>query len=249
MAKLNVTVPANEVTVGDVVYRKVDREAQAGDIVKSLEDRTDITKGAFYRVQIDDENDPYVFDDVDEASYGLYEYPHEFEVYTPVTADITFEGATYRKVDRSARVGDTVRVISGAGERYLRGYSVGDVCQVVSGPDRDGDYTLSAPRDGVVPGEAQAHQLEKVSEEEAQEIAKWAAIGRKVGEFKRGDIVKITSSDRYNGAVGEVEDVGSSLIGINEFGGGYRGTRKKDAILIAPVEQRFDKTDTEKAAA
>jgi hypothetical protein len=53
MAKLNVVVPAVNVLVDGVEYRKVERAAQAGDIVKALVKCIDVTEGAFYNVHSD----------------------------------------------------------------------------------------------------------------------------------------------------------------------------------------------------
>lgn len=89
----------------------------------------------------------------------------------------------------------------------------------------------------------------EVAEGKRREEQRWNAIGRKVGEFKRGDIVEIASSDSYNGIVGAIEEVGTQLIGVREFNGSYRGPHMSDAILIVPVEQRFDTQSAAKSAA
>jgi len=85
MAKLNVEIPANEVVIDGVTYRKVERKAAAGDVVKAIESGLDITKGAFYAVInrggdariLDDDNDPR------DPNYSGVE--NRYEVYEKVT--------------------------------------------------------------------------------------------------------------------------------------------------------------------
>ncbi|ETT64906.1 hypothetical protein BSK66_07800 [Paenibacillus odorifer] len=133
MTKLNVVIPAVNVMVeiggSNVEFRKVDRKAQAGDIVKITEDDMPryVIEGAFYEVDsVDSHGDPQIIDE-DGDEYDLC--GHSFEVYealTPVfaevaaesTGEITFEGAQYRKVNRSAREGDVIILRSAPFEEY-----------------------------------------------------------------------------------------------------------------------------------
>lgn len=129
MTKLNVVIPAvnvmAEVGGSNVEFRKVDRKAQAGDIVKITEDDMPryVIEGAFYEVDsVDSHGDPQIIDE-DGDEYDLCE--HSFEVYAPViagtaesSAEITFDGAQYRKVDRSAREGDVIILRSAPFEEY-----------------------------------------------------------------------------------------------------------------------------------
>ncbi|MCD9024355.1 hypothetical protein [Cohnella silvisoli] len=89
-------------------------------------------------------------------------------------------------------------------------------------------------------------ELELVTEEEARETAKWAAIGRKVNEYKSGDVVEITQ-DQYGDKVGTITEVSR----LRDEGGVYlKAIRSSgsyvasfDAIkLVTPVEQRFDRS-------
>jgi hypothetical protein len=112
------------------------------------------------------------------------------------------------------------------------------------GDAKNGDIGKVASRDGDevrVDFPAQSgwkaliHELVLATEEErkkAEAADKWAAIGRKPGEFKVGDVVRI---DSHN-FVGKVEDVGDALLGIRDYGGRYRGIEKDEVELIAPVE-------------
>ncbi|MEK5395977.1 hypothetical protein [Paenibacillus sp. FSL K6-2859] len=104
MAKLNVVIPAVDVMVDGQAYRKVYRKAQAGDIVKALKDGVDIDSGAFYRVTYEGH---FADNNGDGRSLSLWQH----EVFAPITepsATITFENATYRKVERSAAEGDVI---------------------------------------------------------------------------------------------------------------------------------------------
>jgi hypothetical protein len=101
-----------------------------------------------------------------------------------------------------------------------------------------------------VPLWVKVEDIEKATEEEVAELGrkqaekglegKWAKIGRKPNEFKEGDIVKVVSSDSYNGVVGEITDIGNLYLGIYSFDGKFHGPFKETAQLIAPVESRFD---------
>ncbi|MEH6941640.1 hypothetical protein [Bacillus sp. JJ722] len=90
-----------------------------------------------------------------------------------------------------------------------------------------------------------AKNIEKISAEEAELEAKWAKIGRKPNEFKKGDIVRVNAS--YGGH--EVGTVGELVSGEHfpikrEFGvkaNGIVRDHTSDVELITPVEARFDK--------
>lgn len=133
MTKLNVVIPAVNVMVeiggSNVEFRKVDRKAQAGDIVKALVSSLDVEAGAFYALTIDEHDAAYFLDDAGDVNGRADSngYPEEFEVYAPVSAvttelpsaaEITFENAQYRKVDRSAREGDVIILRSAPFEEY-----------------------------------------------------------------------------------------------------------------------------------
>lgn len=159
--------------------------------------------------------------------------------------------------------GDKVRLINGGGEFPLLGFTNGEVYEVKT-PKYD-DHScapvvqITGGKSGRGIGYAKADQLEKVSAEQLAEIerkkaeeaerAKWAAIGRKVNEYKRGDIVSFTRNDGKAG-IGAVEDVADGAIGVRrthgafEGGGDYRGVyydAGDSVTLIVPVEQRFDR--------
>jgi len=189
MAKLNVVIPAVEVTVDGVTYRKVDRKAQAGDIVKALNNGDDIDMGAFYAVYVSSDRELVFADDNgDERAYQLRENSDKYEVYAPISepaADtITFEGATWRKVDRDVREGDAIK-FTGKGRRsYLTGaelYVVDrvDSCDDPQITDDDGDDYDA--------GSADYEVYEKVAEEKTQvttpqyrEVKRKADVGERI---------------------------------------------------------------------
>ncbi|KAF6658910.1 hypothetical protein ACT3XG_14900 [Paenibacillus polymyxa] len=135
MAKLNVTVPAVDVEVNGVKYRKVvDRDTQVGDIIRYMDDSDYVTKGAFYAVtRIDGADDPHISDD-DGDDHDLC--GEEFEVYAKVS-ETTGE---YREVKRWAEPGERIRIVrkySGE-ERYENGAEF-----VVDSVDGDGDVRVT----------------------------------------------------------------------------------------------------------
>lgn len=121
--------------------------------------------------------------------------------------------------------------------------TIGDIVEILDiGGDRPGSYGIKFVKDGVEKRSLAKH-LVRATESEveaAKNEAKWAAIGRKVNEYKRGDFV--TGEDREDGVVsGSVEDLGSGLLGVRATSGSYYAVVRSTAKLIVPVEQRFDK--------
>ncbi|PHD57702.1 hypothetical protein [Bacillus wiedmannii] len=94
----------------------------------------------------------------------------------------------------------------------------------------------------------ESEHIEREADEEKKEKAeraKWAAIGREVGEIKDGDVVKVIDSNNgsnlNNGDIGEVSEAGGSTFRVIT----PKHTRSNWFIserveLIVPVEQRFD---------
>jgi hypothetical protein len=79
---------------------------------------------------------------------------------------------------------------------------------------------------------------------EAQSIAKWASIGRKPNEFKKGDIVALNqhSGGHGNGTIVEVVNHGNYRANDGSTWLGKLDWYK----LIAPVEARFDKVEVDR---
>lgn len=169
------------------------------------------------------------------AGYGHY------EILTPKEADTLRRQGEFKPGDRAKIVDVGVA---------LCGFSVGDVVTVADGYDpTDCVFALKVKKANGFYGFCDAEHLRKIGAEEAQqadESAKWAKLGRKVGEFKRGDIVKIaanTSGSRNKiGAIGTVTE-GPSRLGSYRVDAGYgdtaNWTKVNEMELIAPVESLF----------
>ncbi|OMC96241.1 hypothetical protein MKX34_24050 [Paenibacillus sp. FSL R5-0636] len=149
--------------------------------------------------------------------------------------------------------GDKVRLISGANNSGLYGFTDGGIYTVANPKSTQWESKRIGIEDAASYGFALPDQLVKLSaeeiaaiEKETQEIAKWAKLGRKVGEFKHGDVV---TSAKYCGntkiVTAQIEDVGTDLLGLRAADGEYHAVDKEGVKLIVPVEQRFD---TEQAA-
>ncbi|MEC0328738.1 hypothetical protein P4H42_03755 [Paenibacillus macerans] len=151
--------------------------------------------------------------------------------------------------------GDKVRLISGGGGPGLNGYENGGVYTVGRTTGAPGGWSDRVEVNGSDKpvGFAKPEQLEKLSAGEVAEIdrkkaeeTKWAAIGRKVNEFKPGDLVEATrrlgDKGRIYGEFLKGPD-GSGAIAIKTADGDFRSAELETAILIAPVEQRFDRTE------
>ncbi|GAA0840618.1 hypothetical protein GCM10008915_36540 [Bifidobacterium pullorum subsp. gallinarum] len=140
MAKLSVVVPSNEVEVGGVKYRKVERAAQMGDIVKITdEDMPEyVIKGAFYGVKrIDSCGDPHIVDE-DGDDFDLC--GDDFEVYEKVTEPAAPE---YREVKRKAEKGERIRIVKR--DVSEDDYENGDEF-IVNEVDSDGDVRVNIPQ-------------------------------------------------------------------------------------------------------
>jgi hypothetical protein len=145
--------------------------------------------------------------------------------------------------------GDKVRLISGGGEYPLSGYENGKIYTVKSPKCHHGKtfgYMVQLTGGSAAHGYAKPKQLEKVTAEElaqAKAEQKWAKIGRKPGEFKKGDIVRVVE---YTGAqeIGEIVELAED--GANEYLGkdGFAFVGEPEWFeLIAPVESRVDIDD------
>ncbi|WP_339273799.1 hypothetical protein MKY59_21640 [Paenibacillus sp. FSL W8-0426] len=252
MAKLNVVIPAVEVTVEvngrSATYCKVDRKAQAGDIVKALGYDIDIDKGAFYAVYADSDGDLVFADNNgDERPSQLRGNSEMYEVYAPisepatvtVSETITFQGAEWRKVDRAAREGDAIKFTDEDRDRWLTDaelYVVDriDSCDDPQITDDDGDSYDAGGEDYEV--------YEKVTEVAAdyREVNRKARVGErirvvaihpesvKVGNVRVGEEFTVKTVDS-SGDIWSVEE--------REFRGlvspSYHGLR--EYVVLEPV--------------
>ncbi|WEY98923.1 hypothetical protein P5634_13715 [Bacillus subtilis] len=133
--------------------------------------------------------------------------------------------------------GDKVRLKSGGGKFPLNGYENGKVYEVgyVCFP-RDSIHIIGG---NACRGFATPDQLEILSEEEAAEYKKWAEIGREVGEFKKGDIVRYDYGD--NEICEVVDDTEDGRVEVQTKDYGICREKPDTLRLVTPVEARFDR--------
>jgi hypothetical protein len=224
-----------------------------GDFAKVIAARSghNYEVGSVVKISVDDHRSmPYKAEKADGTTGNwLYE-----SVLEPATEA---EFLAQRKPAEPARleVGDIVRIARARydGDRLV----IGEVRKVAEVDSSSVPYRANkmdgSDHDWFRVGDLVKLTADEVAaiEKEAQETAKWAAIGRKVGEFKRGDIVEATRLlGKKERVIGEVEDVpqqedGGMAAGLRLPDGTFYAVDADGMALITPVEQRFD---TEQAA-
>lgn len=213
-------------------YRKVEREARQGDVVVLTGDDLPrwFTKGKAYKIIVG----PYIGKcDEGHEDYKVYDAKYgrtreTVDVYEPIeqakkeASEPKLKAGDYVKFKRS--ISDTkankpylIEYYAERGELAFRD-DAGDWCSIA----HTGEYEI-------------------LSAEEA----KWAKIGRKVNEFKEGDVVRVVAhaGGKCVGEIGLIEDAGI----IGEGGVGVRCGENYAAIcwkgesveLLAPVESLF----------
>jgi hypothetical protein len=219
-------------------YRKVtDREARVGDFVKFEGSVASYLQAKEYYeiVEIDYSDDPHVIDDDgDDFDAGGYNY----EVFERVAC----------AEEQALRVGDYAKVIElCSGEVDTE---IGDIVEVVSLHSGGGFIRYEVLRNKHRSGMYAKRFVKATDEEvaEAQEAAKWAKIGRKPAEFKKGDIVRVNRvhiGAHPEGTFGEVQydyvltdGIGPRIVAM--LRDGRFVALHSPAELITPVEQRFD---------
>jgi len=176
-----------------------------------------------------DEDGIYKIELLDGSDYD-YARPSSLEKYTEHIDEV--ERSKFKK-------GDKVRLVSGGDKFPLYGFYDGEVYEVDDNncEHDEGPYNKLiriVDKDGG-PGYARPDQLERVEFEEL----KFAELGRKPGEFKKGDIVRVIDS-----CVGRL--VKGGLYEIS----GHKGSTEYVTLdgmdwfaefeLVAPVESRVD---------
>jgi hypothetical protein len=162
---------------------------------------------------------------------------HELERVTPAEAE------AQRKP--TLKAGDTVKLTIADGERPEYGYGDcgvkdGDIgiLKRINGNDVEVDFPNHSGWNGLLTEFTPA----SAEDVKAEETSKWTAIGRKVGEFKAGDIVSanraVGERDRITGHVEDTES-NDAMLGLRMANGDYRAVYVKGAELIAPVETLF----------
>lgn len=253
------------------VYVKTEDNAEAGDLVRVIdEDISDVEIGGFYKVYKDADGDLYFNDDVeDKRDCGFW--ADELEIFRKVSE-------TKASVDLAERLAELERRLEALEERMEEAteaesapkFEVGDY--VVPLPESDEEYGITntdmyfakvneVRGDNEIVIEIVAHKREyevggeytvepKYFRKATDEEARWARIGRKPGEFKEGDIVRVIDS-----CGGRVEAGTITEVVYIDSDGDFK-VRDEDgddwyveAELIVPVEQRFDFANAQSVAA
>ncbi|WP_146068566.1 hypothetical protein [Brevibacillus laterosporus] len=177
---------------------------------------------------------------VDFPNY-MYWHAHINELTVATEEEVTAEVERHHAADQF-KPGDKVRLVNGGREWPLLGFDDGGIYTVGL---REDDARVTIKRQDGKKGYAKPDQLEKVTDEEA----KWAALGRKVGEFKVGDTVRflghpggIHGLNKHVGVITTIERISGSLVPywlskpgfVNDGNGTW--TTADQLELIAPVE-------------
>ncbi|QAV89588.1 hypothetical protein ES963_16375 [Bacillus subtilis] len=234
------------------VYRKVSASSveaepkperlKVGDYAKVVDVSNGVSKrGDIVRIIEDDKSAaPFLSEHLNGNSAGWF---HEYELVRATDEEVTEakRAAELAKFKEGAKV----RLKSG-GEKYpLNGFENGKIYEVanINFNHRLGRRIAIEGGDSrEVYGFATPDQLEILSEEEAAELKKWAEIGREVGEYKKGDFVKLTlrSGGIFFGEI--TEHIVGNTYGFKHLHAEYGTTSEysRDLTLITPVEARFD---------
>lgn len=237
MAKLNVIIPVADVEINGAKYRKVDRSAQEGDVIRITDEDAPsyVIDGAFYEVdEIDSAGDPQITDE-DGDSYDAGGNL-TFEVYEKVTEQAAQQ---YREVKRYAKVpagperlkvGEYAKVVT----KYYE-HEVGDVLEI-TGEALKHDFHVR----NLATGKMGCIYNDKITLATDEEVAV-----AKAQLFNVGDTVKLTLADgespKYGfGGVenGDIGKVVSTPAGTDRTCPWIVSRRVK---LVVPVEQRFDR--------
>ncbi|WP_144482257.1 hypothetical protein [Bacillus pumilus] len=207
-------------------YERVEGDAQVGDLFLPRKGFHDMTAGSFYSVkEVDPDGNAYFFDDGGWSAV--------------ICSDDYF---SFRKKRVRLKVGDYAKVVDSTEQQNV---DVGDIVEITK-DDRSEIPFMCEIVAGIGAGSliwAEESELVLATEAEvaaAKEAeAKWAKIGRKVDEYKVGDIVQF--KDDYV-AIGVVEDVGVRLLSVRMPDEAYQSPYKNNVTLITPVEARFDRS-------
>lgn len=224
------------------------------DVRKSDCVASSIRNGDYVKVAVTEVDGPYALELVSHGEKAAYSFCNA-DALRQITEE-EYNAATQPKPKFSA--GDKVRinvpenVRTSSGRAGVKNSEIGTV-ERVSG---NGGIIVNFPSYGSGWGGI-AEELTLVTaeeaaaiEKEAQEVARWAKINRKVGEFKRGDIVEVTDASCLHSSTG-IKNGDIVILGDNdEFddmfrllapgvtNGNYAVTKRFK--LVTPVEQRFD---------
>lgn len=223
---------AEELKEPEPTYRLVSgRDARVGDFVKFTEaPYSYLTSDKYYEIiDIDSDNDPQIIDE-DGDAYDTH--GDTYEIYEKVT-EATAE-------PEPLKVGDYAKVV-----KSIEGRN-GEVVEIIGDDISTHDFKVETVVGCRVYG-AFTTQLVKAAEEEvaeAKETERWAKIGRKPGEYKEGDIVRVVESTGMLpvGTIGEIGCSDGDIYRVNTVDIDYGNWHLPERIeLITPVEARFDR--------
>jgi hypothetical protein len=247
-----------------VIYEKTNGNAKSGDLVRAVDDVciTDVTEGGFYEIYTDEHGDLVFDDDIgDDRDYDVW--TDELETFRKVPdqpqpdlveriAELerriaALEGREKADNEPKFEVGDYVKVVGGIS------CHIGKIAKIECIFDGRAEFSeVINDNQHPISGSPLEYLVKLTAEEVAQvkEEIRWAKIGRKPGEFKKGDIVRVIEYDGflYNGheygLIGEVEY--DETINDPKVDGGVSVVINGRSLfnyveLICPVEHRFDR--------
>ncbi|PJI12376.1 hypothetical protein CTV96_09520 [Bacillus altitudinis] len=221
--------------VNYVPFRKKHTRLKVGDYAKVINNVMEYREGDIVQIAESDSSFDFKVDFINVTGSSkitgqVYGYIDAKDLTRATDAEVAEAKA---KLAPKFSVGDYAKVV---GDTYHSDIDGGAIVKITDLADSAGDLRFE-----LVGGDdddydfAKPSSLEKVSAEEV----KWAKIGRKVDEYKVGDIVQF--KDDYV-AIGVVEDVGVRLLSVRMPDEAYQSPYKNNVMLITPVEARFDRS-------
>lgn len=236
-------------------FRKVEgRKPRVGDYIKFFEDDIDITAGKYYEIINFDNGDPEFIDDGGDLRCRFLIYRGKnFELFEKVGDE------------KPLKVGDYVVPLESADDKYEITNTEMKLGKVVEDDiDCCGDIKIEvvAHENDFKVGESYpvtSKHFRKATDEEVAQVKaeqKWSKIGRKPGEFKKWDIVRVIDGGRYGSALEGFDGIISEIEDYDEDSDTYKikkpvfvknpagtWTSAGNLELIVPVERRFDITE------
>ncbi|MCR1994508.1 hypothetical protein NSA31_22475 [Bacillus subtilis] len=231
---------------GEAEYKRIAKsEARAGDYVKYIDsgylDICDysFTIGKLYEIKAVDEDGDFEHEDDNGERLMACPNDEELEFYRKASA----ESVEAEPKPERLKVGDYAKVVDLGENRIRFGGSVGDIVKVadvrrikIRTEELDGGGYNGNPW-------AEPNQLVRATDEEvaeAKRAAKWAEIGREVGEYKKGDIFRSPGGNLFE--IARIDDSCAFPIIFTNLQGDHDGYKRGAAItLVTPVEARFDR--------
>jgi hypothetical protein len=189
MAKLNGVTPVMDVEVDGIKYRKVERKAQAGDIVKVISSDYDLQYGGFYPVV----EGPGVVDDVNDLCKPFEKYPEDFKVYEKVA-----EPSPAPQPER-LKVGEYAKVISEDpidGSSPCRAVILGSIHKITDDDGSKTPYWMTRVTDGEI-SVSKAERLVRATDAEVAAAKKSVERTKAIGEFADGGYAVIIRKNPY----------------------------------------------------